>query len=164
MNLPHLLLIWPGIIVSHSRRDCLRQGQYLTSCMSLIEACTCTSDGDGCTALLQQLDSQRLEEITQQRDNKPRLDSMRASRRPTADKRKLIMLRMGWCHKRSQNPAPDEGEASSRSRDVEVRGRSYALARILSRSQMRVQYTRKYIAYTTETSPQARAHVTSTHC
>jgi hypothetical protein len=114
MNLPHLLLIWPGIIVSHSRRDCLRQGQYLTSCMSLIEACTCTSDGDGCTALLQQLDSQRLEEITQQRDNKPRLDSMRASRRPTADKRKLIMLRMGWCHKRGQYSAPDEGEFQKR--------------------------------------------------
>ncbi|KAF8494124.1 hypothetical protein F5888DRAFT_1636213 [Russula emetica] len=44
---------------------------------------------------------------------------MCASRRPTAptaNKRKMIMLRMGWCHKHGQNPALDEGEASSRSR------------------------------------------------
>jgi len=51
---------------------------------------------------------------------------------------------------------PDEREASSRGRAVEVRGRNYALARILSRC---IYCTRQNIAYTKETSPQARTYV-----
>jgi hypothetical protein len=49
--------------------------------------------------------------------------------------------------------------ASPRSRAVEVRGRNYALARILSRCQILYEYTRENIAYSMETSPQVRAHV-----
>jgi hypothetical protein len=80
--------------------------------------------------------------------------TMCASRRPITNKRKPIMLRMGWCHKRDKNPAPDEGETSSRRRGIYVQGRNYAFARVFPYD--RCEYARENTAHTTETSRQAR--------
>jgi hypothetical protein len=83
-----------------------------------------------------------------------------ASRRPTANTRKTIILCSEWHGATStaeillyagQERVPEAGPSGS---EAEI-----TLARILSRCQMRIYCTRENIAYSMETSPQVRAHV-----
>jgi hypothetical protein len=83
----------------------------------------------------------------------------------TANKRKTILLRMGWCHMRGKNHVPDEGEASSRGRAVEVRGRSYSTHSQEFSPDARCEYTRENIAYNVKRRRRHRhAPMSSTHC
>ena len=84
-----------------------------------------------------------------------------ASRHLTTNKRKTIVLRMGWCHKRGENPAWD-GCAGRGGNELEKQGRPGPRAKITFyctparfSPDARCKHTKENIVDITETSPQA---------